>query len=119
MTYRKGKITMCKCNCTYLVASVTLDTTAGNYVVTFDRTPTVTDNGCFKFRVPCNISTVATPNTPMVASVILNGVVTNVPLWECNGNVLRTGQYLKTRTVYCAQFGSDPNHLLVKRVSNV
>ena len=110
---------MCKCDCTYLVSSVTLNTEAGNYVVAFNKTPTVTDNGCFKFRVPCNISTVATPNTPMVASVIVNGVVTTVPLWECNGNVLRTGQYLKTRTVYCAQYGNDPSHLLVKRVSNV
>ena len=110
---------MCKSTCTYLVSSVTLDSTAGTYVVNFNQTPTVTDKACFKFRVPCNISTVATPNTPMTANVLINGAVVAVPLWDCYGNILRTGNTLKVRTVYLAQFGNDPNHLLVKRVCHV
>ena len=101
---------------TYLVSAVTLNTEAGTYDVTFVTPPTVTDGSCFKFRFPCNITTVATPSTPMRAGVNINGTVTFVPLWDCVGNVLRTGTTLKTRKVYGAIYGNDPAHLMIKEI---
>lgn len=106
------------CNC-YLVSSITQNTTSGTYELTFVNTPTVTDGSCFYFRVPCNITTVATAGTPLTANVNLNGTVTAVPLWNCIGNVFRSGTTLKARTCYSAQFGNDPNHLIVKAKKNV
>ena len=105
---------MCTCT-TYLVSSITLDATAGAYVLAFNNLPSVTDGSCFKFRIPCNITTVATAGTPLQATVAVNGVSTNVPVWDEIGNVLRTGTTLKTRTCYVARFGADPNHVIVKK----
>lgn len=106
------------CIQTYLVSSVTVNTTTGTAVLTFSTTPTMENGKCFKFRVPCNITTVVTANTPITANVNINGTVTAVPVWNCLGNVLRTGD-LKTRKCYLAQFGNDPNHLLTREVKNV
>lgn len=103
----------------FLVSAITQNTTSGTYNITFTTTPTVTDRGCFKFRIPCNITTVATAGTPLTTTVNINGTATDVPLWDCLGNVLRTGCKLKTRTCYLAQFGNDPNHIIVKDVKNV
>lgn len=102
----------------YLVSAVTQDTSAGTYNLTFVTTPTVTDGSCFKFRIPCNIATVATAGTPLTATVNINGTPTTVPLWDCMGNVLRTGCKLCTRKNYLAQFGNDPNHLIVRKCRN-
>ncbi|DAB01938.1 TPA: hypothetical protein CPT96_03270 [Candidatus Gastranaerophilales bacterium HUM_10] len=102
------------CNC-YLVSSITLNETAGVYELTFANTPSVADNTCFIFRIPCNILTSATAGTPINAIVNINGTNTSVPLWQCNGNVLRTGTVLKTRINYSAQFGNDPNHLIIRK----
>jgi hypothetical protein len=49
-----------------------LDATAGAYVLAFNNLPSVTDGSCFKFRIPCNITTVATSGTPLQATVAVN-----------------------------------------------
>lgn len=101
----------------FLVSSITQNTTSGTYEITFSTTPTVTDNSCFYFRIPCNITTVAPAGTPITANVNINGTLTAVPLWDCIGNVLRTGCKLKSRTCYLAKFGNDPNHIIVKGIN--
>jgi hypothetical protein len=102
----------------YLVTDITLNGASGTYELSFVDVPTVLDGSCFKFRIPCNITTVATAGTPLTANVSVNGSTVAVPLWDCVGNVLRTGTNLKTRTCYTAQFGADPNHLIVRDLKN-
>lgn len=99
---------------THLVSSIELNAEAGTYDISFVTVPTVKDGSCFKFRFPCNVTTVATPSTPIRAGLNINGTVTFVPLWDCVGNVLRTGTTLRTRKVYCAIYGNDPAHLMIK-----
>lgn len=100
-------------NCipTFLVSSIAL--VDNQYVLNFTTTPTVTNGKCFKFRIPCNITTVATAGTPLAANVTINGTITTVPLRDCNGNALLTGCKLRTRKCYLAQFGNNTNHLTV------
>lgn len=100
-------------NC-FLVSSIALNQTAGTYVISFSETPTVANNSCFMFRIPCNILTNVTTGTPITANVNINGTVTAVPLWKCNGNILKGGTVLKLRKWYVAQFGNDPNHLIIR-----
>lgn len=95
---------------------MTTNTQNGTINLFFDSTPTVTDASSFKFRIPCNIRTVATPNTPMTATVSINGTATAVPLWHGGtGNIFRSGTDLHVRTCYVATYGSDPSHLMIRK----
>lgn len=99
------------CTATYLVTSIFNNTT--EYVMTFKTVPTLLNGSVIKFRLAESITTAATAGLPIVANVNVNGVVTSVPLTDCIGNVVRTGDDLRTRTVYTAVFGSDANHLQI------
>lgn len=102
----------CDCCPTYLVTSVT-DNAGANYILNFRTVPTLTNGGTLKFRLADSITTVATAGLPIFANVTVNGALVSVPLTDCIGNNVRTGDDLRTRTVYKAVFGSDPNHLQI------
>lgn len=102
----------CDCCPTYLVTSVT-DNGGANYILNFRTVPTLTNGGVLKFRLADSITTVAVAGVPLFANVTVNGALVSVPLTDCIGNNVRTGDDLRTRTVYKAVFGSDPNHLQI------
>lgn len=103
------------CAPTYLVTSVFNNT--DNYVMTFRTVPTLMNGSVIKFRLSESITTAATAGLPIVANVIVNGETVSVPLLDCIGNNVRTGDNLRTRTIYTAVFGSDPNHLQIIKVN--
>lgn len=103
----------CACYPTYLVTSVT-DNGGANYILNFRTVPTLLNGGVLKFRLADSITTVATAGLQLFANVNVNGVLTSVPLTDCLGNYVRTGDDLRTRTVYKAVFGSDPSHLQIR-----
>ena len=106
------------CNCcapTYLVSSFTNNTT--EYIMSFKTVPTLLNGSSIKFRLSDSISTVATAGLPIVASVNVNGTLTAVPLTDCIGNAIRTGDDLRTRVTYTAIFGSDSNHLQIVKIN--
>ena len=102
------------CTATYLVTSIFNNTT--DYVMTFKTVPTLSNGSIIKFRLAESITTAAVAGLPIVANVNVNGEVVAVPLTDCIGNNVRTGDDLRTRTVYTAVFGSDPNHLQIIKV---
>lgn len=100
------------CGPTYLVTSVT-DNGGANYLLNFRTVPTLLNSGILRFRLADSITTVAAAGLQIFANVNVNGSVVSVPLTDYIGNYVRTGDKLKTRTVYKAVFGSDPNHLQI------
>lgn len=102
------------CAPTYLVSSVVDNTT--NYIMNFKTIPTLLNGTVIKFRLSESIATAATAGLPIVATVNVNGAPTVIPVTDCIGNVVRTGESLKTRTIYTAVFGSDANHLQIIKV---
>lgn len=102
----------CCCEPTYLVTSVT-DNGGVNYILNFRTVPTLLNGQVLKFRLADSLTTVAAAGFPIFANVTVNGALVSVPLWDSIGNTVRTGDSLRTRTVYKAVFGSDPNHLQV------
>ena len=102
------------CTPTFLVTSVFNNTT--EYIMTFKTVPTLQNGTVIKFRLAEGITTAATAGLPIVANVNVNGALTSVPLRDCIGNSVRTGEGLRTRTVYTAIFGADANHLQIIKV---
>ena len=102
----------CPCSPTYLVTSVT-DNGGVNYILNFRTIPTLLNGQVLKFRLADSITTVATAGLPIFANVTVNGALTSVPLTDCIGNTVRTGDDLRTRVNYKAVFGADPNHLQI------
>ena len=105
---------MCNNTCcpTYLVTSVT-DNGGANYILNFRTVPTLLNGATLKFRLADSITTVATAGLQIYANVTVNGFLVSVPLTDFIGNYVRTGDNLRTRTVYKAVFGADPNHLQI------
>lgn len=103
------------CEPTYLVTSVTEAGT--NVFLTFRTTPTLVNGDTLKFRITSAISNTVSAGLPINANVNVNGTLTAVPLYDPIGNLVRTGDDLRTRTTYTAVFGSDPNHLQILKVN--
>lgn len=99
------------CAPTYLVTST------ANANLTFRTVPTLLNGSVIKFRISDSITDSLPAGTAMTATVTVNGVATPVPLTDGIGNVVRTGDTLRTRTVYTAVFGSDANHLQIVKVN--
>lgn len=106
----------CDCAPTYLVNSI-VNNGGVNYLLNFKTVPTLLNGNCIKFRLADSISTVAAPGLPIFVNANVNGAVISVPLRDCIGNNVRTGDDLKTRTTYTAIFGSDTNHLQIVKVN--
>lgn len=106
---------MCNCcNPTYLIT--TINSSADSVVLGFRTIPTLADGELIKFRLTEAISSTVVGGLPISVTVNVNGTPTQVPLWDGIGNILRSGEGLRTRTTYTAVFGSDPNHLQIVRV---
>lgn len=106
------------CNCcapTYLVNAGAVNGTV--YTLSFRTVPTLTNGSVIKFRLSESITTVADAGLPIQANVNVNGTVVGVPLTDCIGNAVRTGDGLRARTTYTAVFGSDANHLQIVKVN--
>lgn len=99
------------CVPTYLVTSI------ANANLTFRTVPTLLNGSVIKFRLADSITEVLPAGTAITATVTVNGVATPVPLTDAIGNVIRTGDGLRTRAVYTAVFGSDANHLQIMKVN--
>ena len=92
------------CNCTcdnfYYVTGATI--TGGQLVLTFNKTPSIdnTERICFRLSqgvvLPSGYETL-----PVVANVVIDGIVEPVVLWDKYGNTL-TGSSLTTSTGNCA-----------------
>ncbi len=115
----KGKKMFYNTNCctpTYLITSGTINGTT-SYNLNFRTTPTLLNGSVIKFRLSEAITTVPSSGLPILVNVNINGTITTVPLLDCIGNAVRTGDNLRTRTTYTAVFGADSPHLQIIRIN--
>ena len=99
------------CAPTYLVTSIE------NANLTFRTVPTLVNGSVIKFRIADTITDTLPDGVAITATVTVNDVATPIPLTDAIGNAVRTGDGLRTRTVYTAVFGSDANHLQIVKVN--
>ena len=99
------------CAPTYLVTNIE------NANLTFRTVPTLLNGTVIKFRIADCITDSLPAGTAITATVSVNGTPTPVPLTDAIGNAVRTGDGLRTRTVYTAVFGSDANHLQIVKIN--
>ena len=99
------------CAPTYLVTSIE------NANLTFRTVPTLVNGSVIKFRIADTITDSLPAGVAITATVTVNDVATPIPLTDAIGNAVRTGDGLRTRTVYTAVFGSDANHLQIVKVN--
>jgi hypothetical protein len=99
------------CAPTYLVTNIE------NANLTFRTVPTLLNGSVVKFRIAESITDSLPAGVAITATVNVNGTPTPVPLTDVIGNAVRTGDSLRTRTVYTAVFGSDANHLQIVKVN--